>query len=162
LAVAAVFVGLAAAATHAFAHYLAHTPGLPESAPHGFDVKLMTMSALVAIGGIALAWKMYGGVKRPSAPPAGWLQPIYQLSLNKFYLDELFYAVLVGPLRWLSRGAVWFDDNVIDRTVDLVGSVPRWVSAYPRRLQEGVVPSYALMMWTGLLLCVLAVTFMSW
>ena len=95
--------------------------------------------------------------KRPAAPPTGWLQPLYELSLNKFYLDELYYAVLVAPLRWLSHAAVWFDNNVIDRTVDLVGAMPRWISAAPRYLQEGVVPSYALMMWAGLLLCLLAV-----
>jgi hypothetical protein len=29
-------------------------------------------------------------------------------------------------------------------------------------LQEGVVPSYALMMWAGLLLCLLAVTAAAW
>jgi NADH-quinone oxidoreductase subunit L len=162
LAIAALGVGVVAAGTHAFAHYLAHAPGLPETEPHGFDFGLMTMSSLVALAGLALAWRVYGGVTRPAAPPSGWLQPLYQLSLNKFYLDELYYAVLVAPLRWLSQGAVWFDNNVIDRTVDLVGVLPRWISQWPRYVQEGVVPSYALMMWTGLLLCVLAVTAMSW
>ena len=71
-------------------------------------------------------------------------------------------AVLVGPFRWLSQAAAWLDDHVIDRTVDVIGAIPRWVSAAPRHLQEGVVPSYALMMWAGLLLCLLAVTSMVW
>jgi hypothetical protein len=70
--------------------------------------------------------------------------------------------VLVAPLRWLALGCVRFDNNVIDRAVDLVGAVPRLLSAFPRYLQEGVVPSYALMMWTGLLLFVLAATAMAW
>ena len=163
LAVAAVTIGAVAGGTHAFAHYLAHAPGLPAvEGEHTFDLTLMIISSLVAIAGVALAWNVYGRGKRPAAPPTGWLQPLYQLSLNKFYLDELFYAVLVAPFRALSNAAVWFDNNVIDRTVDLVGAVPRFLSAAPRRLQEGVVPSYALMMWAGLLLCVLAVTSFIW
>jgi NADH-quinone oxidoreductase subunit L len=162
LAVAAVFIGLIAGGTHAFGHYLAHAPGMPEAESHGFDLGLMFVSSLVAIGGIALAWQMYVRQRRPAAAPAEWAQPLYRLSLNKFYFDELFWAVLVAPLRWLSRVAVWLDDNVVDRAVDLVGAVPRWFSSAPRYLQEGVVPSYALMMWTGLLLCLLAVTAWAW
>jgi NADH-quinone oxidoreductase subunit L len=162
LAIAAVFVGAIAGATHAFGHYLAHAPGLPLAESHGHDYSLMTMSSLVAIAGIALAWRVYGGAKRPAAPPTGWLQPLYDLSLNKFYLDELFYAVLVAPFRWLSQAAVWFDNNVIDRTVDLVGALPRFVSAAPRYMHQGVVPSYAMIMWAGLLVCLLAVAAWAW
>jgi NADH-quinone oxidoreductase subunit L len=163
LAVAAVAIGAVAGATHGFAHYIAHAPGLPPvEGEHAFDIKLMVISSLVAIAGIALAWNFYGRGKRPVAPPTGWVQPLYQLSLNKFYLDELFYAVLVAPFRWLSYAAVWFDNNVIDRTVDLVGAVPRLLSVAPRHLQEGVVPSYALMMWAGLLVMIVAVSAFAW
>jgi NADH-quinone oxidoreductase subunit L len=162
LAVAAVGIGLVAGATHAFANYLAHTPGLPEHDGHGFNVGLMVLSSLVAAAGAALAWHVYGRGRRPAAPPTGWLQPLYQLSLHKFYLDELYYAALVAPLRWLSHGAAWIDNHVIDRTIDVIGAVPRWISAAPRWLHEGVVPSYALMMWAGVLICLLAITSMSW
>jgi NADH-quinone oxidoreductase subunit L len=163
LAVAAIGIGAVAGGTHAFGHYLEHAPSLPRvEGEHGFDLGLMTMSSLVALAGIALAWKTYGGVKRPAPPRSGWPQIVYDLSLNKFYLDELFYAVLVGPLRQLAHACVWFDNNVIDRTVDLVGAIPRWISTVPRHIQQGIVPSYALMMWAGLLVCVLAATAMSW
>ena len=68
----------------------------------------------------------------PAAPPVGWLQPLYELSLNKFYLDEIYYAVLVAPLRWLSQAAVWFDDNVIDRDGRSRRRRAAWISAVPR------------------------------
>ncbi|HYO25525.1 MAG TPA: NADH-quinone oxidoreductase subunit L [Lacipirellulaceae bacterium] len=163
LAIAAVGIGAVAGATHAFAHYIAHAPGLPAAeSEHRFDLTLMVASGLVAVAGMALAWFVYARGTRPVAPPAGWLQPLYQLSLNKFYLDELFYAAIVAPLRWLSHVAVWVDNNVVDRAVDLVGATPRWISAAPRFLQGGIVPSYALMMWAGLLICLLAVTAFAW
>jgi hypothetical protein len=69
----------------------------------------------------------------------------------------LYYAVVAAPLRGLAAAAAWVDNNVIDRAVDAVGAVPRWLSAGPRFLHEGVVPSYALMMWSGVLLCLIAV-----
>jgi NADH-quinone oxidoreductase subunit L len=162
LAVAAVFAGLFAAATHAFARYLEHAPGLPEAERHGFDLGLMTLSSALALGGVALAWKIYGGAKRPDPPRAGWLQPLYQLSLHKFYIDELLWVAVVAPLRGLSLAAAWADQHFVDRTVDLVGAIPRWIGAAPRLLHEGVIPSYALMMWTGLLFCLLAATSALW
>ncbi len=156
LAVAAAVVGLAVGATHWFGSYLQHAPGLPEAGAEGFNLGLMAMSSLVALAGVALAYRFYAGGKRPEAPAAGWVQPFYQLSQGKFYFDELYMAVIVKPLVALSQLAAWADKRVIDRAVDLVGAVPRWIGAAPRLLQEGVIPSYALMMWTGLLFCLLA------
>jgi len=156
LALAALAAGLAMGATHWFAHYLAHTPGLPESEPEAFNLGLMAMSSVVALAGIALAWRTYAGARRPAAPAAGWLQPFYQLSQHKFYFDEIYSLLLVKPFVALSHLAAQFDKHVIDRAVDFVGVLPRWIGAAPRLLQEGVIPSYALMMWTGLLFCLLA------
>jgi NADH-quinone oxidoreductase subunit L len=141
---------------------LEHAPGLPEAERHGFDLGLMTLSSALALGGVALAWKIYGGAKRPDPPRAGWLQPLYQLSLHKFYIDELLWVAVVAPLRGLSLAAAWADQHFVDRTVDLVGAIPRWIGAAPRLLHEGVIPSYALMMWTGLLFCLLAATSALW
>jgi NADH-quinone oxidoreductase subunit L len=162
LAVAALFIGLAGAVGHGFAHYLARAPGLPETEAHRFNFGLMGLSSLLALGGAALAWKVYGGAKRPESPHAGWLQSLYQLSLHKFYIDELLWIVVVAPLRGLSLAAAWADQHLVDRTVDLVGAIPRWIGAAPRLLHEGVIPSYALMMWTGLLFCLLAATSALW
>ena len=162
LAVAAVVIGAAAGATHWFGHYLAHAPGLPHTESHGFDVALMVASGVIAIVGIALAYVVYGKGWRREARPAGWAQPFYQLSLNKFYFDEIYDVLLVKPLQALARLAVWFDNKVIDRAVDLAGSLPRRLSAAPRLLHEGMVPSYALMMWVGVLFCLLAATRILW
>jgi NADH-quinone oxidoreductase subunit L len=155
LAVCAVFIGLAVGPTHLFANYMHHTRGLGEGAEHEFHYALMAASAVIALAGVGLAWLFY--VSSPNLPEqfAAALGPLYKLSLNKFYFDELFKAVLVTPLRTLSAISYWFDRTVIDPTVDLVGRIPQGISALPRLVHGGLVPSYALMMWTGLVLCVL-------
>jgi NADH-quinone oxidoreductase subunit L len=155
LAVCAVLVGLAAGPTHWFADYLHHTPGLSEGHEHGIHYGLMVASAAIALAGIGLAWLFY--VRAPHLPGqfASALGPLYRLSLNKFYLDEVFRAVLVTPLRTLALVSYWFDRTLIDPTVDFIGRIPQGLSMVPRAFHHGLVPSYALVMWTGLVLCVL-------
>jgi NADH-quinone oxidoreductase subunit L len=115
----------------------------------------MLFSALIALSGVGLAWLMY--MRSPTMPAkfAAGFGPLYRLSLNKFYWDEIFYAVLIAPLKALAWISYWFDRTIIDPTVDMVGRIPQGLSTVPRTLHNGLVPSYALVMWTGLILCVL-------
>jgi NADH-quinone oxidoreductase subunit L len=116
----------------------------------------MAISTAIAVVGIAAAWACY--VKSPSIPrnTATALKPLFALSLNKLYLDEIFTWLVVAPLQWLARLATQFDALVIDPIVDGVGKIPRLVSSAPRRLHHGLVPVYGVVMWTGLVLGVLA------
>ena len=47
------------------------------------------------------------------------------------------------------------DRKIIDRIVDGLALAPRLVSGLPLLVHNGLVPSYALIMWIGLLMCVL-------
>ncbi len=153
LAVAALGIGLAVGSTHWFAEYFAHTPSLGHEGEHAFHVDLMVVSGLVALAGIALAWLMY--VRNPELPTriSRGANLLYDLSFKRFFLDELYTAVIVNPIRMLAKLCYSFDVFAIDRVVDAVGAVPRMVSAAPRLLQTGLVSNYALMMWVGLLAC---------
>jgi NADH-quinone oxidoreductase subunit L len=153
LAVGALAVGAALAGTHFFAHYFDHTPGFAHVEEHVFHIGLMVQSGAIALFGIAVAWFMY--VKNPALPRklSQSLNLAYDLSSRKFFLDEIFTAILVLPLRGLAHLCFLFDTHVIDRIVDGVGALPRALSAAPRLLQTGYVSSYALMMWVGALAC---------
>jgi NADH-quinone oxidoreductase subunit L len=155
LAICAVAVGAAVGPTHWFANYLHHTPGLPVIESHGFHVALMALSGVIALAGIVLAWQFY--VRSPALPGriAASLGPLYKASLNKLYFDEIYSAMFVTPLTTLAWLSDWFDRRVIDPLVDIVGLVPRLVSSVPRVLHNGLVSGYALLMWTGVLLCML-------
>jgi NADH-quinone oxidoreductase subunit L len=155
LAVCAVVVGALVGMTHWFGEYLHHTPGLERLHAHPFNYWLMGLSAVLALTGISIAYVFY--VRSPQLPDqvAAAFGPLYRLSLNKFYLDEIYRAIFVTPLRTLAALSYWFDRTIIDPTVDLVGRIPQSLSLIPRTLHNGLVPSYALVMWTGLILCVL-------
>jgi NADH-quinone oxidoreductase subunit L len=156
LAVCAIGIGLVVGPTHWFAGYLHHAFGLAEVEAHGFHLSpIMVGSALIAFGGAALAWLFY--VRLPELPGrvAASIGPLYQLSLNKFYLDEVYGAVFITPLKSLAWLSDWADRRIIDPTVDALGTIPHRVSRAPRSIHNGLVPSYALVMWTGLIMCLL-------
>jgi NADH-quinone oxidoreductase subunit L len=151
LAVCAVGIGAALGPTHLFGEYLHHAGGLPHSPEHGIRIGVVISGSIAALVGIAVAWFFY--LRSPAIPArlAGILGPLYQLSLNKFYLDQILWGLVVGPFRALAVLATLFDIGIIDGIVDGLGKLPRVFSVFPRVLQNGLVPSYALVMLTGVL-----------
>jgi NADH-quinone oxidoreductase subunit L len=138
-----------------FAHYLQHASGLGESGHEAFVMGLVALSVAVVLAGFALAWWMY--ISKPELPNrvAAAFGPLYNWSFNKFYIDEIYTALIVAPLRGVAGLSNWIDQNVIDPIVDGFALVPRVLSGVPLWMHNGLVPSYALIMWLGLLVCVL-------
>jgi NADH-quinone oxidoreductase subunit L len=155
LAVFALFIGMAVGPTGWFGNYLYHASGLGEVAEEGFVIGLVILSVAVVLGGIVLAWFMYIGKPELPSRVASAFGPLYNLSLNKFYIDEIYTALIVTPLHGLAGLSNWFDQNIIDPIVDFIALVPRALSGVPLWMHNGLVPSYAMIMWLGLLACVL-------
>jgi NADH-quinone oxidoreductase subunit L len=166
LAAGAIGLGIVLGPTGLFegfldAHWLeVYFPGLVESpahAPPWLVWVLMLVSSVVALGGIALAWWMY--VRQPAIPaeiietaPAA-----YELSRNRFYLDEIYTAVVVRPLDVLAAFCRAFDLFVVDGLVDLVGQTPSFLGRVLSPIQNGLTQFYALLMILGLTGFLLAV-----
>jgi NADH-quinone oxidoreductase subunit L len=157
LAVFALGVGLLLGPTHIFGHFISTTPGLRRGAEHAENYVLMAASGLIALVGIGAAWLMY--CKKPDLPGrlARSMAGAYQMSLNKFHVDELYAAFILGPLAVLTFTIRVFDYFLLDRgVIDLLGQVPRWVGALFRPVQNGLVQFYALAMMLGLTVFLLA------
>ncbi|MFZ5918467.1 MAG: NADH-quinone oxidoreductase subunit L [Chloroflexota bacterium] len=134
---------------------LAHTLGHPHvEMGRGAQWALLVVSGLLPIVAMLLAQSLWGirndRVRRLSQRYA-WL---YTLLVNKYYVDELYMAAVVKPLRGLGEflyGTV--DRGLIDRAVDGLAALLGQGGEGARRLQTGYVRNYAL----GLLLGVVAV-----
>ena len=74
---------------------------------------------------------------------------MYALSRNKLYVDEVYYALLVRPAEGLAFLAKVFD-QFLDALARLVAALPRFVGAWVRPIQNGLVQFYALSMALGL------------
>ncbi len=115
-------------------------------------IALMVLSLGVALSGIAAAYALY--VRRPTAPArlAESLGPVYRLSFRKWYVDEIYAALIVRPLAGAAR-LLWkgFDVFVIDGIVNGVGTVAVGGGAILRRIENGQIQQYALFMVLGAL-----------
>jgi NADH-quinone oxidoreductase subunit L len=148
LAIGAVFAGLAVESpvSHWFSSFLGLTPSLRIPAVPETHWGLMTLSSIVAIAGIAVAWWMYRSEPGLAGRFAARVQGLYQLSLNKFHFDELYDIFIVRPLARLADLCRVLDLYVLDGLVDLLGQVPRFLGQLFRPIQNGLVQFYALAM----------------
>jgi len=155
LALFAVAVGLVLGPTHLFAGYLQQTQGLVHVESHGMHLSVMLLSTIIAVVGIGAAWVMYVQSPRLAEQMKTSLRPLHNISQGKLYLDEIEYGSVVLPFKWLAQLCLLFDRYIIDGLLDLIAAIPRVAGILPRRLQNGVIPTYALCMFGGVLVCVL-------
>ena len=101
----------------------------------GTEWTLMALSLAAAGVGWALAWRAYRNAeKNYTEPIAATAPPVYDVLLNKYYVDEAYdYAFTgrrkVGNLRLgvlgLGEASSWFDVHVIDGLVNFAGWITR-------------------------------------
>jgi NADH-quinone oxidoreductase subunit L len=149
LSLAALGVGGLFGPTHLFAHYLEKTPDYASHGHHVHSNLPMILGSVFALTGVLLAFGMYG--RRSDLPErlAATFRPLYNLSLNRFYLDEIYWVLLVGPLTKLAYGLSFLDQRGLDGLVDAVGRVPAVFGRGLRWVQGGLVQTYALATFVG-------------
>ena len=112
---------------------------------------LMLVSSVIAILGIAIATAIWLRKREFADTMARTFAPIYRLLLNKYYVDELYDATIVQPIKVVSQRGLWrgFDVRVVDGAVNGTGALVSGASAVLRRLQTGSVRTYAGSLFVG-------------
>jgi NADH-quinone oxidoreductase subunit L len=100
---------------------------------------------IAAIIGLLLAWWFY--IRKPDAAKRAIeaMRWPYTLVYNKYYVDEIYAALIVRPLLWISTNVLWHvvDEKLIDGTVNGTADAARQAGARLRELQSGNARSYA-------------------
>jgi NADH-quinone oxidoreductase subunit L len=146
-----------------------------DGASRGLELGLMVFSLMIAVIGIATAYKFY--LPNPTIPnrlAAAW-PGAYRLLLNKYYVDEVYNSTavsgtfaggrglwifdrrvidgVVNGAGWAAVVGAWFsgltDRTVVDGLVNLIGRTCEEGSFWFRKLQTGLVQNYALLMLFG-------------
>ena len=105
------------------------------------------ISTVVALSGIWIAYQAY--VKKSEMfSPEAWaaqLKPAYQLAFHKWYVDDIYEALIVHPAYLFSR-FLWqiVDVRIIDGAVNGVATTVGFSASRLRRVQTGFVANYAL------------------
>jgi NADH-quinone oxidoreductase subunit L len=108
---------------------------------HGTELSLMGLTTAIAVIAILLAWMRYRRYRdeQPS--------PLSRLLEHKWYVDELYNAIIVKPVNRLGVFADRFlERSGIDAAVNGVGRLVSYGSRQLRWLQSGQVGSYVLLM----------------
>ena len=117
------------------------------------ELLLMGVSTGLAFAGIGLAAYFWLRNRAAAERLARSFAPIHTLLLNKYYVDELYDALVVRPIGMLSVG-LWkgADAVLIDGSVNGVGQAVQRTSAVLRLLQSGSVRAYAASLFLGVVL----------
>ena len=135
-------------------HYLAPIIAGSDHAAHDHSVELalMGISTLAMLVAATLAFALYRhGFSARSQLLARSLRPLYLLSLNKYWLDELYHAVFVTPARNLALFAHRvLDAKTIDGIVNGIGQVALFSTAATSYKMSGNLHRHALVFVLGL------------
>jgi NADH-quinone oxidoreductase subunit L len=117
----------------------------------------MIISVIFGLGGIAFAWLLYVGKPNLAESAKTAAGPLYTVVFNKYYIDEIYAAVIVKPLELFSKFVLWkgMDENLIDKgAVNGLGHLVRGWGNLFRLLQSGSIRNYATWVLAGSLLII--------
>ncbi len=132
-------------ATEWFAGHLEKTLGFESlgHAEHAFSWLTAIIGTLAGVVGIGLSYFLYGNGKAAISLGAR-IKPLYEASLNKFYIDEIYQWTVVTPIRGLAIICEFLDVYLVDGLVIGVARVPRWFGRQVLSFyQNGLIQFYA-------------------
>ena len=113
--------------------------------PFGTEMILLGATVLMFFAVWFLVKNTYVNKKKQALPEeqyTGW----EKLSARKLYIDELYNALIVKTVEGLGRGGKMFDKGILDRFVDFVGEGAEDSGKAMKRIQNGNVENYILIM----------------
>jgi len=171
-------------------HWLEHT--IEEGFLPTFNIGVVIMGSSAALLGIGLGYVLYGrryqeqlrlpAAKRPEDPIVSIIGPIFVALKNKWWVDELYWLIIVDPYvavsKWLAEVLDWrfwhdwfhdrliyggfnsltrllsvqVDLGVIDAIANGLGALTQRLAGAARRLQTGYVRNYALAVFLGMVI----------
>ena len=110
------------------------------------------VTLVLVLAGIGLAWAMYGRREVPVTAPSG--SPLTVAARKELYGNAINESLLMRPGQWLTRLSVYFDNRGVDGLVNTLAAAMGGTSGRVRRVENGFVRSYALLMFLGAALLV--------
>jgi NADH-quinone oxidoreductase subunit L len=109
------------------------------------EAALSIIASAVAVGGIALGWFVYGSGRIDWAALRARYAGARRALARGFFVDDLYGALIVLPGKAASAFLAYVvDRRVIDGAVNGLGELFRGLAGAGRRVQSGLVRTYAL------------------
>jgi NADH-quinone oxidoreductase subunit L len=146
-------------------HQVAVASGLPGVSAENFGLKEspvewggLVLGGAISILGIALAYLMHLRDRGMADRFARALGGIVNIVENKFYVDEIYQACIIEPLRFLGKVLFGIDRFIVDGIVNAFGWIPQ-LAGFSLKLtvQRGYLQGYATAMLFGLMVILLLI-----
>ena len=148
-------------AAHAAGHGAAGSHGEAEHAGHGLEWALAIASSLWAILALAAGVYVYGpGIRIAQSAAALGGGALRRVLENKWYVDEIYEAVVINPIHRLSDTVLWrtIDAVIIDGVlVNGVSRILAVIGQLVRLVQNGLLRWYAYSFAAGVLVLLIYV-----
>jgi NADH-quinone oxidoreductase subunit L len=132
-----------------FSHFLESiASAVPAASPagnHQVELILALVSTLVAAAGWLVAHVMYYAKPELPGRVAAQFHAVYSLLKNKYWVDEIYGALIVAPVLFMARWVlgVLIDRGLIDGGTLTAGYSAQGLGALVARIQSGNIRSYA-------------------
>lgn len=128
-------------------------PSAPHEIAHSTEYILMAISTLAVVAMIGIAFVFF--VKKGDVPSSDEksYSPTHKLLYQKYYIDEIYNALFVRPILWLS-GRVYklFEIKILDAFVNSWGKGVKQSGSGLRLLQNGSISYYIFVMVLGIII----------
>ncbi|HET9401782.1 MAG TPA: NADH-quinone oxidoreductase subunit L [Candidatus Acidoferrales bacterium] len=138
-------------------------PSTPAMDTRTTEQQLTIAAFVLAAIGFFVAWWLVIRSKDARQKLAASLSGLYKLLVGKYFIDELYRAVVVRPLVWTSRNVLWhtIDEGMIDGTVNGVARVTRNTGDILRYVESGNTRSYATWIVLGAVIFTFALLYLA-
>jgi NADH-quinone oxidoreductase subunit L len=120
----------------------------PHELSHSAELVMMGVVTLLVVILIAYAWNKFSKYEKTEAESTGFAKVLE----NKWYVDELYEAIITRPVNAFGKFLSKVDKYGIDWVVNGVGRSVQYASRQVRLLQSGQVGSYVLLMVIGMII----------
>jgi len=121
--------------------------------PHAFEFDVAVTLGSIGLVALGLLGGWYAYAVRIELPArmTATFRPVHTLLVNKFYMDDLYQAIIDRIILAISRMLAWFDRNVVNDTGIDGPALATGFAAYLTKFQQtGKLPSYALAIVIGI------------
>ncbi|OON78421.1 NADH-quinone oxidoreductase subunit L [Streptomyces tsukubensis] len=147
LAFGSVFAGGLFSLNSAFVKWLEPVTGHSHGHPPISAGAVTASTVVVLLIGVGIAWAQYGRKPVPAVAPRGSL--LTRAARRDLLQDDFNHVVLVRGGEHLTRSLVYLDHSLVDGVVNGTAASVGGLSGRLRKVQNGMVRSYAVSMFGG-------------
>jgi NADH-quinone oxidoreductase subunit L len=142
---------------HGLGDWLNEGPFTIPELHHGGGIWVPIAATVVSLGGIFLAWLMYGKKILARDWLSSYMPFLYNLLFNKYYVDETYRGTFVTWTRVVSYFCLYVERFLVEGIVSIVSEFTKGTGKAVSRFQSGQVQGYTAAAFAGIVILIVVI-----